>query len=660
MTEQERLLKLRDELEKHRYAYHVLDRPTISDEAYDTMMTELVSLEAKYPSMYDKNSPSQRVGGEVIDSFKKVKHATRQWSFDNVFNFEELSNWEERNLTILNKSNISIKPSYVCEFKIDGLKLVLTYKSGELVQAATRGDGEVGEDVTHNVRTIKSVPLKLNKSVDIIVIGECFIKKSDFEKFNQKLKEGEEKYANPRNLAAGTLRQLDSSAASSRKLHYFAYDIDMYSLDLPPTQIEELELLKDLGFMVNSESKYARGIKEVQDIYDSWKEIRGDFEFGVDGMVVKVNEREIFESLGYTAKSPRAGIAYKFPAEQATSVIESIVCQVGRTGAITPVANLSPVLIAGSTVSRATLHNPDEIQRLDVRVGDTVILQKAGDIIPEVLEVVLSLRPKGSHAFEMPTTCPACNSELQKLDGSVALYCLNPDCNAKHLESLVHFVSKKGMNIEGLGEKIIYEFAELGLITDAASIYELKVSDIEGLFGYGKKSAENIINSIQDSKVVELDNFIYALGIRHIGETTAKELAKYFKSFTALRDASLEQLLQTPNIGEESAKSLAAFFNNAKSKKLVDDLLSYIKVNKVKNINISQALEGKTFVITGAFEISRDIIKNEIESHGGKVSSSVSGKTSYLLCGQDPGSKLDDATRLGVKVINFEDYQKML
>ncbi len=660
MTEQERLLKLRDELEKHRYAYHVLDRPTISDEAYDTMMTELVSLEAKYPSMYDKNSPSQRVGGEVIDSFKKVKHATRQWSFDNVFNFEELSNWEERNLTILNKSNISIKPSYVCEFKIDGLKLVLTYKSGELVQAATRGDGEVGEDVTHNVRTIKSVPLKLNKSVDIIVIGECFIKKSDFEKFNQKLKEGEEKYANPRNLAAGTLRQLDSSAASSRKLHYFAYDIDMYSLDLPPTQIEELELLKDLGFMVNSESKYARGIKEVQDIYDTWKEIRGNFEFGVDGMVVKVNEREIFESLGYTAKSPRAGIAYKFPAEQATSVIESIVCQVGRTGAITPVANLSPVLIAGSTVSRATLHNPDEIQRLDVRVGDTVILQKAGDIIPEVLEVVLSLRPKGSHAFEMPTNCPTCNSKLQKLDGSVALYCLNPDCNAKHLESLVHFVSKKGMNIEGLGEKIIYEFAELGLITDAASIYELKVSDIEGLFGYGKKSAENIINSIQGSKVVELDNFIYSLGIRHIGETTAKELAKYFKSFTALRDASLEQLLQTPNIGEESAKSLVAFFNNAKSKKLVDDLLSYIKVNKVKNINISQALEGKTFVITGSFEISRDIIKNEIESHGGKVSSSVSGKTSYLLCGQDPGSKLDDATRLGVKVINFEDYQKML
>lgn len=656
-----RLLALRTELDKHRHLYHVLDKPSISDEAYDSMMSELSRLENLYPEYKNKNSPTARVGGDVLDSFKKVKHETRQWSFDNVFSYDELRNWEDRNIKILEKENIKTRPNYVCELKIDGLKVVLTYKAGELVMAATRGDGEVGEDVTHNVRTIKSIPLQLDKDIDIVVVGECWIKKSDLEKFNQQLaKDGEEQYANPRNLAAGTLRQLDSSIAAKRNLQFFAYDIDKLSTKMCTTQSEELDYLKSLGFMVNSNSRFASDIDETQKIYDDFVQNRNNFEFGVDGMVIKINQREIFDALGYTAKSPRAGIAYKFPAEQAVTVVEDITVQVGRTGAITPVANLKKVLIAGSQVSRATLHNQDEIDRLDVRIGDTVIIQKAGDIIPEVLEVIISLRPEKTKKYSLPSLCPACNSIISKRDDSVALYCLNSECPAKHLEQLVHFVSKKAMNIDGLGEKIIYEFNELGLVTDMVSIYELKKEEIENLFGFGVKSAENIISSIENSKNVTLSKFIYALGILHIGETTAKLLAKHYKTFAKFRHTNESELLEVDGVGEESVKSILAYFSNSKNNDLLDRLLKCVNVLDEKDEAVSDILKGKTFVITGTLSQSRDYFKNQIEINGGKVSSSVSSKTDYLLAGENAGSKLDDANKLGVKILNENEFKKLL
>ena len=661
MNDRDKILKLRQELNRHIHLYHVLDKPVISDEAYDRLMNELISLEAKHQDMFDANSPSQKVGGRVLDEFKKVKHNVKQWSFDNVFNFEELQNWEDRNIKILEKDGIKTKPSYVCELKIDGLKVVLTYRSGELVLAATRGDGEVGEDVTHNVRTIKSVPLKLKDNVDIVVVGECWIKKADLEAFNTELSAaGEEEYANPRNLAAGTLRQLDSSVAAKRKLQFFAYDIDDLSTGMCITQDAELDYLKSLGFMVNANSKVVNDIYEVQNVYDGFVEERNNFDFGVDGMVIKINERNIFEALGYTAKSPRGGIAYKFPAEQAVTVVESVTFQVGRTGAITPVANLKKTLVAGSQVSRATLHNQDEIDRLDVREGDTVIIQKAGDIIPEVLEVVLSLRPSNSKKIVFPKSCPVCQSDLGKIGDSVAVYCLNPDCDAKHLEGLIHFVSKKAMNIEGLGEKIIEEFRELGLIADATSIYKLKVSDIEDLFGFGKKSAENIIDSINKSRNPELDNFIFALGIRHVGEVSAKLLAKHFKTFTDFQSATEENLLEVDGIGEESVKTILEYFANKKNQALLESLLKEVKVRDFVSTNISTKLEGKTFVITGTMSESRDKYKKMIEDNGGKVSSSVSKKTDYLLAGEDAGSKLSDAIKLGVKILNENEFKQLL
>lgn len=661
MNDRDKILKLRQELNRHIHLYHVLDKPVISDEAYDKLMSELISLEAKHQDMFDANSPSQKVGGRVLDEFKKVKHNVKQWSFDNVFNFEELQNWEDRNIKILEKDGIKTKPSYVCELKIDGLKVVLTYRSGELVLAATRGDGEVGEDVTHNVRTIKSVPLKLKDNVDIVVVGECWIKKADLEAFNTELRAaGEEEYANPRNLAAGTLRQLDSSVAAKRKLQFFAYDIDELSTGMCITQDAELDYLKSLGFMVNANSKVVNDIHEVQSVYDGFVEKRNHFDFGVDGMVIKINERNIFEALGYTAKSPRGGIAYKFPAEQAVTVVESVTFQVGRTGAITPVANLKKTLVAGSQVSRATLHNQDEIDRLDVREGDTVIIQKAGDIIPEVLEVVLSLRPSNSKKIVFPKSCPVCQSDLGKIGDSVAVYCLNPDCDAKHLEGLIHFVSKKAMNIEGLGEKIIEEFRELRLITDAPSIYKLKVSDIEDLFGFGKKSAENIIDSINKSRNPELDNFIFALGIRHVGEVSAKLLAKHFKTFTDFQSATEENLLEVDGIGEESVKTILEYFANKKNQALLESLLKEVKVRDFVSTNMSSKLEGKTFVITGTLSESRDKYKKMIEDNGGKVSSSVSKKTDYLLAGEEAGSKLSDATKLGIKILNENEFKQLL
>jgi DNA ligase (NAD+) len=687
---EERIEKLRQELEEHRIAYHVQDSPKISDEVYDSLMSELIKLEKENPVYKSETSPSVRIGGNVLEKFVKVKHDFRQWSFDNVFNFNELREWEDRNKKIILKLEKveaqEYKPSYICEMKIDGLKVILNYENGILVKAATRGDGEVGEDVTENIKTIKTIPLVLKEKLNITVVGEAWIKKSDLEKINKIQRENNlQGYANTRNLAAGTLRQLDSSIVAKRKLQFFAYDIDFdlegeknnfeskKILEKLNTQEKELKFLESNGFLVNQNRKLRSDLNQVQDFYDENIKSKNSHEYGIDGMVIKINERSIWNALGYTAKSPRAGIAYKFPAEQVTTIVERVTFQVGRTGTITPVANLRPVLVAGSLVSRSTLHNADEIDRLGVMIGDTVVLRKAGDVIPEITEVLISLRDKHAEEIKYPKLCPSCKSSLIKRkvgkEESVGLFCDNTECDAKHIENLIHFVSKKAMNMDGMGERIIEEFVGLGIVSNFASIYNLKISDIENLFGYGKKSAENIIGSIEKSKLVNLNNFIYALGILGVGEVGAKDIAKNFKDLKSVMSAVELDFLNIKNIGDVMAKNIYEYFRNEKNRKNLQELLKYviIKNNLYIEKNDAESIReleskkffGKTFVITGSFSKSRDFYKNIIEELGGVVSSAVSSKTSYLLCGDDAGSKLQNAEKLNVKIMDESEFLRM-
>lgn len=664
-----RIEELRVLLEKHRVLYHVHDAPEISDEVYDSLMHELATLEKLYPEFDVSHSPTHRIGGDTIDAFEKVTHTVKQWSFDNVFTYEELLAWEARNVNLLQKAGIAARPSYVAEMKIDGLKVILTYEDGALVRAATRGNGEVGEDITENIKTVRSIPLVLPKPVSITVIGEAWIKKNDLDRINKEREiQGVPLYANTRNLAAGTLRQLDPKIVAKRNIQIYAYDIELQKTEhraqSAETQEQELKMLSSFGFLVNKEYKVCSDLSQVQVMYDLWKEKRTKQDYGIDGMVIKVNERKLWDELGYTAKSPRGGIAYKFPAEEVTTRLVAITCQVGRTGAVTPVAELEPVLLAGSTVKRATLHNEDEINRLDVRVGDTVSLRKAGDVIPEIFDVHLELRPKTAKKFSMPTTCPECASVLVKetvgKDISAAWYCKNAACPAKHLENLIHFASKKGMYIEELGEKTLETFHDLGLITDQVSIFALTQQDIEGLEGFGEKSAENIVASIEKARSVPLSRFLYALGIRHVGETTAKDIAQHFRTFIAVRTASYEALCDVEGVGEKVAASIVAFFADAKNATMLDRMLKEVRIVEEKKKSDGK-LQGCTFVLTGTFTaFSRDEMKALIEEHGGKVSSSVSKSTSYLLAGEGGGSKRDDAEKFGVKIINEEEFKNML
>ncbi|MFA6608425.1 MAG: NAD-dependent DNA ligase LigA [Candidatus Paceibacterota bacterium] len=657
-----RIKELRVLLERHRVLYHVHDTPEIGDEVYDSLMRELELLEHKFPELDSPLSPTHRVGGEPLSKFEKVVHKVKQWSFDNVFSYEELLAWEERNNTLLAKDNIKEKPTYIAEIKIDGLKVVLTYVNGELFRAATRGNGEVGEDITENIKTVRSIPLILPEKVSITVIGEAWMRKHDLDRINkEREKKGFQLYANTRNLAAGTLRQLDPKIVASRNIQIFAYDIEQGNFS---SQEEELKALTRYGFLVNIDRKICKTIEEAQSFYDKWINKRNAEDYGIDGLVIKINERKLWDLLGYTAKSPRAGIAYKFPAEEVATKLHSITVQVGRTGAMTPVAELEPVSLAGSRVSRATLHNEDEIKRLDVRVGDTVALRKAGDVIPEIFDVFKELRPKNSKPWNMPTKCPECNSTLVKeiigKEVSSAWYCKNKSCPAKHLEGLIYFASKKGMNIEGFGDKIVETLHDIGLITDAPSIYKLKKEDIEGLEGFGKKSAENIIASINKSRKVELARFIYALGIRHVGEQTAKDIAKYFVTLKKIRNATYEELSGIEGVGEKVAESVVEFFSSDKNSKLIDKLLEEVDILKQKKY-LSNKLSGHVFVITGTLPtLSRDQAKKLIEGNGGKVSGSVSSKTSYLLAGENGGSKYSEAVKLGIKIINEEELTKLI
>ena len=476
----ERVKKLSAEINKLRYAYHVEDRPDATDEVYDSLTSELLLLEEKYPDFKFSDSPTQRVGGKPLDKFQKVLHKVRQWSFSDLFNFSELEKWEEKIVKLRDKALPKAELKYVCELKIDGLKVILRYENGEFVQGATRGDGVIGEDVTENLKTIFSIPLKLKQPINCIVVGECFMGKKELTRINGvRAKKGETMFANSRNAAAGSIRQLDPKIAAERRLDCFAYDIDQISgMSVPQTQIEELELLEELGFRVNENYQLCENIEEIQDYYSKWSKKKDEEDYGIDGVVIKINSRLLQEKLGYTGKAPRFGVAYKFPAEKVTTVIEDISVQVGRTGALTPVAHLRPVSVAGSTVSRATLHNEDEIRRLDVRIGDTVVVQKAGDVIPEITQVLKDLRTGREKQFKMPEHCPICGGPVRKEiigikkgNESAALYCANPKCFAVEMEKIIHFVSKKGFNIDGLGEKIVEQLISEGVIANMAEIF---------------------------------------------------------------------------------------------------------------------------------------------------------------------------------------------
>ncbi len=661
-----RIKKLREVIEHHRYNYHVLDRQEISEAALDSLKKELSDLEQAFPDLITPYSPTQRVAGKPLKEFVKVRHKFAQWSFNDIFSPEEAYQFDERIKRFLKKeAGQSFSPTYTCELKIDGLKVVFEYEKGIFTRGATRGDGLIGENVTHNVRTIESLPLRLAEPVSLTVEGEVWMRKSTLAKLNTERKKGGlEPFANSRNLAAGSIRQLDPKVAASRKLETFTYDLNEIETGLPKTQFEELKLLSQLGFRVNPHYVHARNIEEVISFWQNWQKKAPKEDYQIDGIVIKVNEREFQELLGYTGKAPRFAVAFKFAAEEATTVLEDIQVQVGRTGAITPVAHLRPVRIAGSRVMRATLHNTDEIERLGVKIGDTVLVRKAGDVIPEIFGVMKEMRTGREKNFKMPEHCPVCGTKLtREIAGrglSVAYYCPSKTCPAKHREAFVHFVGKKALNIDGLGEKIIYAFLDIGLIEKIPDIFKLKKEDIEGLPGFGGKSADNLIEAINTARKVPLAKFIYALGIRHVGEGTAGDIAPHFGTVEKFLNASLEELMNIDGVGEKSAQSIISYFKDEKNKKLVKNLIAELKIEKAEKEK-SGTLSGKTFVLTGTLSaLSRDKAHSLIRANGGIVNNSVSSRTSYVVAGDNPGSKFDNAKELGVKILTEEEFLQII
>lgn len=675
MTKQEikqRIEKLKNEINKYRYYYHVLDESLISDEALDSLKYELAELEKQYPEFLAFDSPTQRVGGKPLEKFHKVRHRVTQWSFNDAFDPQEIREFDQRLKRFLAKGEKK-QIDYTGELKIDGLHVVLTYEKGIFVAGATRGDGVFGEDITLNLKTIESIPLRLERKVDVIVEGEVFMTKDVLEKLNrQRTKQGEDLLANPRNAAAGAIRQLDPKIAAERRLDCFVYDLSRANFPLPETQLEELKLLTRLGFKVNKNYRYCANIDEVIRFWQDCKNKRQSQNYWIDGVVVKVNERLLQERFGYTGKAPRWAIAFKFPPEQATTVVEDIKIQVGRTGALTPVAYLRPVKIAGTTVSRATLHNEDEIKRLGVRIGDTIIIQKAGDVIPEVVEVLPKLRTGKEKKFFLPKKCPICGGSTYRKPGEAATYCGNPKCYAIEKEKLIHFVSKKGLNIEGLGEKIVEQLMNEGLISNFADIFRLKEGDLEALPRFAEKSASNLIEAIRLGKKATLSKFIYALGIRYVGEETAVFLAKRIGKETLkkalsvgeflkiMKNFNLEELRDIEGVGEKVAESIFNYFKDKKDNlKVLEELANFHLELEIERFG--GVFAGKTFVLTGALSsMSRDETKQKIRSLGGEVSSSVSSRTDYVIVGETPGSKLAKAKELKIKTISEKEFLEMI
>lgn len=663
----ERIKKLVNQVNTLRFRYHVLDDPAVTDKIYDSLTQELLALEQQYPQFKLKNSPTRRVGGVALDKFQKVTHKQRMLSLTDAFSFEEMAEWEARIQKLLPASpagGLNEKLDYFCELKFDGLAISLRYEQGELKVAATRGDGFVGENVTENIKTIQSVPLEINFKKDLEVRGEAIMTKKVWQNLNKhQEKEGKALYANTRNAAAGSIRQLDSKIMATRKLQFYAYDI-VTDLNLK-THDDVHEKLKDFGFRISDYQKYTQNLNQVLDFYNEIKKVREKLPFGIDGIVVSVNHLELQKRLGVVGKAPRGMIAFKFPPDQVTTTVEDIIVQVGRTGKLTPVALLKPVFVSGTTVSRATLHNEDEIKRLDVRIGDTVVIQRAGDVIPDIVEVLPKMRTGHEQRFIMPKKCPVCGqSVVSRLIGSKGMeksadwYCINQGCSAKNLRAMEHFVS--ALDIYEVGPKVLLRFKDDGLISNVVDLFRLKKEDIQSLERFGEKSAENIIASIQARKQVALSKFIYALGILHVGEETAFDLAQRFGAIAKLMEATIEELNAIPNIGIVVAESVYNWFQNKTNRTLIHDC---IKVGiQIANVKIkATALTGKSVVVTGTLDsLSREEAKEAVREAGGDWVSSVSKNTDFVVVGENPGSKAVKAEKLGVKIIDEKEFLRLL
>lgn len=662
MDIQQEIASLREELNQHNYNYYVLDNPTISDFEFDQKLKKLQQLEDAHPEFYDENSPTQRVGGAVTKNFNTVVHEQRMYSLDNSYSKEDLLDWEKR----VEKSLGGIQPEFTCELKYDGASISITYEDGKLLRAVTRGDGFQGDDVTTNIKTIKSLPLQVkgNFPPKFEVRGEIILPLAGFEKMNQALIDiGEAPYANPRNTASGSLKLQDSAEVAKRPLECLVYNLlsNQYH-----THFDSLNAARAMGFKVPPQTTICQTLAEVFDFLDYWDVHRHALPYETDGVVIKVNNFHQQEELGYTAKSPRWAIAYKFKAEQVSTRLNSISYQVGRTGAITPVANLEPVLLAGTIVKRASLHNADQIEKLDIRIGDEVFVEKGGEIIPKIIAVDFSKRPAHSTPTQYITHCPECDAELVRTEGEAQHYCPNYyGCPPQIIGRIQHFNSRKAMDIEGLGGETVALLYNAGLVRDYADLYTLTVDQVIPLERMAQKSAENLINGIAKSKDIPFERVLFALGIRYVGETVAKKLARHYKSIDALARASLLDLMLVEEIGERIALSVIAFFENRDNQIIVERLKSYgvqLEIVEVFNPDATDKLGGKTFVVSGVFShFSRDGIKKAIEDNGGKAGSSISAKTDYVVAGENMGpAKLEKAVKLGVPVISEVEFMHML
>jgi DNA ligase (NAD+) len=659
MNPKQRIEELRALLTEYNYQYYVLDNPTVSDQEFDALLHELIQLEEDYPDYFDSNSPTQRVGSVIIDKFEKVTHDIPMMSLSNAFNEDDLIAFDNRIQKAVGKV------TYNVELKIDGLAGSLKYEEGKLVLGATRGNGIVGENITSNVKTIRSIPLTIDYLAPLEVRGEIFMSKKSFFKANQERSEqGLELFKNPRNAASGSVRQLDSKIAAKRKLDMFLYSVIAPNIHGVHTHSEALTFIQQLGFKVNPLSQKCHNIDEVIQFIHKYTEERDSLSYDIDGIVIKVDEIDLYEQIGYTAKSPKWAIAYKFPAEEVITQIQSITFQVGRTGQITPVANLSPVIVQGSTVSRATLHNEDYVKDKDIRVNDFVVIRKAGDIIPEVVRVLLDRRTNDNPPFEMVANCPVCSTPVVRKANEADHYCPNPNCDAKKVEGLIHFASRKAMNIEGLGERILEQFYQDGLIRTIDDIYTLEnhKMDLVVKEGFGQKSINKLLDSIEASKSNNLDQLLFGLGIRHVGEKVSKLLASKLHHLDAFYDVTKEQLIAIDEIGEVIADSVVAYFKDQENQNLLMNLkLLGLNMEYTSFVQEKAEFNGKTFVLTGKLELyKRDEAKDLIESLGGKVSGSVSKKTDYVVAGTDAGSKLQKANELGVTVLSESEFKELL
>lgn len=657
MEAKNRIEELKSLLNKYSYEYYVLDNPSITDFEFDQLMKELISLENEYPDLKTQDSPTQRVGGEVSEKFEKVRHDIPMLSLDNVFSYDELREFDKKIKKAVNRYTFTV------DLKIDGLSVSIKYENGYYKRAATRGNGVLGEDITENVKTIKSIPLKINYLEPLEVRGEIFLSKKNFSKINdEKLKNNEELFKNPRNAAAGSVRQLDPKIVAKRNLDVFVY----YGYGLQSqNHYEIIQELKRIGFKVNKNTVFCKDIEEVIDFIEKVRDFKSQLDYEIDGVVIKVNEIELYNEIGYTSKFPKWATAFKFPAEEVETVLEAIDFQIGRTGVVKPVAKLTPVMISGSLVSRATLHNEDFIKDRDIHIKDHVVVRKAGEIIPEVLRVVKEKRIGNEIEFHMIKSCPICKTELRRNENEADYYCLNPDCEAKHLEGLIHFASREAYNIDGLGEAILTEFYNDGYIRNIADIFKLGNHRMELIKkeGFGEKSIENLLNAIEVSKNNNLDKLLFGLGIRHVGAKTAKVLAQNHQNLFDYFNLSIEELGSIKDIGEATSKSVYQYFHKQENIDMIYELKDLgVNTNyEDDRVFTDSVFRDKTFVITGTLEgYSRNEAKSIIEKMGGNVSSSVSNKTDFVLVGDSPGSKYDKAVSLGVKVINESEFVDMI